>query len=53
MQLGGMSQQWHFLIGGTPMRQIGMGSGLARPGEVLLSPEAVASHRACGKRENG
>ena len=43
MQLGGMSQQWHFLIGGTPMRQIGMASGLARPGEVLLSPEAVAA----------
>jgi class 3 adenylate cyclase len=39
-QAGGIGDQWHFVIGGPPFDQIGVASGIARPGEVILSPEA-------------
>jgi class 3 adenylate cyclase/tetratricopeptide (TPR) repeat protein len=43
MELGGVEQQWHFAIGGAPFDQIGTASSVARPGEVVLSPEAAAT----------
>ena len=41
MQLGGVDGEWEFAAGGPAFDQIGMASAAARPGEVVLSPEAV------------
>jgi class 3 adenylate cyclase/tetratricopeptide (TPR) repeat protein len=49
MQLGGVNGQWHFMIGGKPFEQIGMASGVARPGEVVLSPQATDSIGAAAR----
>ena len=40
IQVGGVGDQWHFMMGGPPFDQIGVASSVARPGEVVLSPEA-------------
>lgn len=43
MQLGGVDGRWHFVIGGGPFDQIGLAVGEARPGQVVLSPEATVA----------
>ena len=43
MEVGGVDQLWHFVVGGPPFSQIGLASNVARPGEVVLSPEATDS----------
>jgi class 3 adenylate cyclase/tetratricopeptide (TPR) repeat protein len=42
MAVGGVDRRWHFFIGGPPVAQMGKASNVARPGEVILSPEAAA-----------
>lgn len=42
MAVGGLSRRWHFFIGGSPVAQMGRAIKTARPGEVILSPEAAA-----------
>ncbi len=41
MQLGGIDDQWHFVIGGSPFDQIGVASDAALPGQIVLSREAT------------
>ncbi len=41
MEVGGVDDHWYFVIGGAPFDQIGMAASSARPGEVVLSPEAT------------
>lgn len=43
MAVGGVDGRWHFFIGGPPVAQMGRASDVARPGEVILSPEAAAA----------
>jgi class 3 adenylate cyclase/tetratricopeptide (TPR) repeat protein len=38
--LGGVYERWEFLLAGTPLEQVGIANGLAKPGDVLVSPEA-------------
>jgi len=49
MLVGGVNGRWHFVIGGPPFDQIGMASSVARPGEVVLSPEAADSIAAAAR----
>ncbi len=41
MELGGVNGRWQFAAGGPAFDQIGLASAAARPGEVVLSPEAA------------
>lgn len=41
--VGGVGDRWHFFIAGSPVAQMGQASALAKPGEVILSPEAAAA----------
>ena len=43
LEVGGVDGQWMFVAGGAPFNQIGLASSAARPGEVVLSPEATRS----------
>jgi len=43
--VGGIGHRWHFFIAGSPVAQMGRASNLAKPGEVILSPEAAAAAR--------
>lgn len=43
MAVGGVDRRWHFFMGGPPVAQMGRASDVARPGEVVLSPEAAAA----------
>lgn len=49
MEVGGVDDHWYFVIGGPPFDQIGMAAGSARPGEVVLSPEAADSIGAAAR----
>ncbi|MCI0455378.1 MAG: AAA family ATPase [Gemmataceae bacterium] len=40
MYVGGVRERWELLIGGDPFTQVGGAEHEARPGEVVLSPEA-------------
>lgn len=40
MHLGGAYSRWEFLVTGDPIVQVGFAGESARPGDVLLSPEA-------------
>ncbi len=42
IQVGGVYGRWEFLVAGEPMAQMGVAERLARPGEVVLAPEAWA-----------
>ncbi len=42
LYLGGVFQRWEILVAGEPIRQTSRAEKLARPGQVVLSPEAVA-----------
>src|SRR5258706_951426 len=39
---GGVYVRWDFLLGGPPMEQVGIANGLAAPGDVVISAEAMA-----------
>lgn len=43
VEIGGVAGEWLFVAGGTPFNQIGLASTAARPGEVVLSPEAAGA----------
>lgn len=43
LELGGLDGEWMFMAGGAPFDQIGRASSVARPGEVVLSPEAAGA----------
>ena len=40
--VGGERQRWEWLLAGPPLVQMGLAEHLARPGDVVLSPEAWA-----------
>ena len=42
MQLGGVYGRWEFLVTGAPLIQVGLAGSQARPGDIVLSPEAWA-----------
>jgi class 3 adenylate cyclase/tetratricopeptide (TPR) repeat protein len=46
MHLGGLLGRWELLLAGAPLVQVGIAEGRARPGEVILSPQAWALSRA-------
>jgi class 3 adenylate cyclase/tetratricopeptide (TPR) repeat protein len=50
VEIGGVDDEWLFVTGGKPFNQIGLASAVARPGEVVLSPEAA---RAIDDRVRG
>ncbi|MFQ5966699.1 MAG: AAA family ATPase [Acidimicrobiia bacterium] len=56
MQMGGVAERWHFVMGGPPFDQIGPASSVAGPGDVVLSPEAseaIRPHARGQSREGG
>ncbi|MFP4554334.1 MAG: AAA family ATPase [Actinomycetota bacterium] len=56
VEIGGVGGQWFFVAGGAPFNQIGLAASAARPGELVLSPEAAraADNRVTGHLdENG
>jgi class 3 adenylate cyclase/tetratricopeptide (TPR) repeat protein len=42
MLLGGVYGRWEFLVTGAPLIQVGLAGNYARPGDIILSPEAWA-----------
>lgn len=42
MHLGGLHENWEFLVAGPPLSQVEQASHLANPGQVMLSPQAWA-----------
>lgn len=42
LHVGGVLNRWEFLIAGEPLIQMGLAEKQARPGDVVLSPEAFA-----------
>ena len=42
MHVGGVFDRWELLLGGAPLIQMGAAEHQARPGDVVLSPEAWA-----------
>ena len=40
VHLGGVLNRWEFLLSGTPLAQMSQAKEVARPGQVVLSPEA-------------
>ncbi len=50
MHLGGVFRRWEFLVTGAPLIQAGLAGSQARPGDILLSPEAwtLLQDRAVG-----
>ena len=38
--IGGMDDRWEFLVGGSPLVQMGIAENQAQPGDVVLSTEA-------------
>lgn len=52
VHLGGVLNRWEFLLSGAPLAQMSQAKEAARPGQVVLSPEAWSLIRAeCGGRE--
>lgn len=52
VHLGGVLNRWEFLLSGAPLAQMSQAKEAARPGHVVLSPEAWALIRAeCAGRE--
>ncbi len=48
VHLGGLFARWELLLAGTPISQIGAAEHQARPGDVVLSPEAWTQvHERC------
>lgn len=39
--LGGVHERWEFLLAGPPLAQVGIANGLASPGDVVASSEAM------------
>ena len=39
--LGGIYERWEFLLAGPPLAQVGIANGLASPGDVVVSAEAM------------
>ncbi|MGI8551133.1 MAG: AAA family ATPase, partial [Dehalococcoidia bacterium] len=51
LHLGGIENRWYFLVGGAPVRQMGIAEGQAALGEVVLSAEAWALVAPCCRGE--
>lgn len=49
--VGGRLGRWAFVVGGAPLAQAGLASSQARPGEVVLSPEAGRLAQAWARGE--
>ena len=55
-QVGGVDDQWEYLVGGPALDQVRSAHKSARPGDVVLSPEAwrsVAGYAAGSEAGNG
>ncbi|MCO4773977.1 MAG: hypothetical protein KDA24_28345, partial [Deltaproteobacteria bacterium] len=50
--IGGVYGHWEIVVAGEPIRQISRLGGLAEPGTVLLSPEAIEALDAAGRLEH-
>ncbi len=40
--VGGVFERWETILSGTPLGQVGIGNDHARPGDIVVSPEALA-----------